>query len=241
MMKVIILAAGYATRLYPLTKKTPKQLLLIGNKLMLDHLIDKVCVLNPDSIHVVVNSTFRDQFLSWAAARKEKIDIIDNGVTSEENKRGAVGDFAFALEQRAIDDDVLVLGGDNLFEFNLGHFWSSFLEKGSSIAVYDLKDPALLARKFGVVEMDKHNRILGFEEKPEFPKSSMTATLIYALSKENLSTLKEYVHSSDRPDNAGMMIKWLAENHKVMAWPFRERWVDIGSFEDLERIRKEYS
>jgi len=225
-MKNIILAAGYATRLYPLTKTIPKQLLKIGNKKMLDYIVED---LNLKDTYLVVNETFHEQFKKWNPG----LNIINNKVTNEQERKGALGDLEYAVRTTEINDDILVLGGDNLYEFKIKDMQNYFQKKGNTIAVHDLQDKNKVKNKFGVVELDKKNKIIGFEEKPEVPKTSLAATLVYMFKQESLNKLMNFISETSK-DNAGHMVDWLSKNDKVYAWKFKEKWIDIGSFKDLE-------
>lgn len=231
-MKNIILAAGYATRLYPLTKTKPKQLLQIGNKLMLDYIVED---LNLKDTYLIVNDTFYTQFKEWNPG----LNIINNKVRSEQERKGSLGDLEYAVRTAGINDDILVLGGDNLYEFKIEDMQNYFQKKGNTIAVHDLQDKNKVKNKFGVVELNKENKIIGFEEKPEVPKTSLAATLVYMFKKESLNKLMKFISETSK-DNAGHMIDWLSKNDKVYAWKFKEEWIDIGSFQDLERAQGKF-
>ena len=170
-MKAIILAAGYATRLRPLTDSIAKQLLPIGGRPMLDWVCDKVEEV-ADEIHLVTNTRFAASFEKWASSR-ESVTVHDDGTSSNEDRLGAIGDIAFVLERTGIDDDLLVIAGDNLFDFglpNMAAFWEmkSAGAPASAVAVYDCGDIEL-ATHYGVVEVDADDRLVGFEEKPSEP------------------------------------------------------------------------
>jgi glucose-1-phosphate thymidylyltransferase len=242
-MKAIILAAGYATRLYPLTIDTPKPLLEVGRKKMVEHIIHKLEEIEKlEEIHVVTNDKFYPHFLEW---RKEfpstvNIHIHNDGTKTNEDRLGAVGDIHFVVKNSKIDDDVVIVGGDNLFDFSLMGMYSLFnSKKGPVVAARDLGDPAMLAKKFGTIEMDKHNKMIGFEEKPEKPKSSLAATCVYMYTKEDIKELERHIKKEGKlPDNTGDFVKHLMTVKDVYAYPFEEHWYDIGSHEQLAEARE---
>lgn len=245
-MKAIILAAGYGTRLYPLTLDHPKPLLTVGKKTILEFILDKVKVIDEiDSIYVVTNEKFFSKFEEWKdtvdAAGKELI-IVNDHTTTNEDRLGAVGDIHYVIQQRDIDDDVMVLGGDNIFDFSLKPMVDKTKAKNASIvALHDLKKKELLAKKFGVVELDADEKIVGFEEKPEHPKTSITSTACYIFSKQDVHELEICIMENKKPDNIGDFIKYISEKGNVYGCIYLEGWFDIGSFEALEAANKYFS
>ncbi|MBN1385507.1 nucleotidyltransferase family protein [Candidatus Woesearchaeota archaeon] len=248
MLKAIILGAGYATRLYPLTLDTPKPLLDVGEKLMVEHIIERIVEMNQagriiEKIIIVTNSKFFPHFDAWNSGFDCPIElaIIDDGTTCNEDRLGAIGDMDFVIKKEAIDDDALVIAGDNLFDFSLADMHSFFIKKQASvIAVYDMQDRSLLARKLGVVELDKDQRIIGFEEKPDNPKSSLASTACYMFSKDDMAELERCIAEHKKPDNTGDFVRYLSSKKPVYGYSFRGRWFDIGSKEQLEHVRKLY-
>jgi glucose-1-phosphate thymidylyltransferase len=241
-MKAIILAAGYATRLYPLTLNTPKPLLEVGNKKMVEHIITKLEELPElEEIHIITNDKFYTHFIKWRREYPSTINIFihnDNTKTNED-RLGAMGDVHFLLHKTRMHDDVVIVGGDNLFDFSLVGMYSLFKAKNAPVvAARDLGDPAKLAKKFGTIEIDKGNRIISFEEKPEKPKSSLASTCVYMYKKDDMKELEDHVKKAGIPDNTGDFVKHLMSKRDVYAYPFEETWYDIGSFEQLEEARK---
>jgi len=227
-MKVLILAGGFATRLWPLSEKKTKPLLPVGGKSIISHLVDKI---NPDlEIVISTNEQFEDQFQDW----KEKnypdrnINILVEPSKSEKDKKGAIGAIGYAVETYNIHDDLLVVAGDNLITFDINEFINKF-DGNSLVAFYDKKDREA-AKKFGVVEI-KDNKVIDFEEKPSEPKSTIVSTLCYILQKEVLGDLKEFIKTGK--DNAGDFIAFLVNNKSFIVRPFvfSGLWFDIGSFE----------
>ena len=244
-MKIIILAAGYAVRLQPLTLNTPKPLLTIGGRTIVDRIIDKIDSLGGrDRIFIVSNAKFSARFSGWAkaSAAKDRITVIDDGTTNNENRLGAIRDLDLVIEGNAIDDDVLVVAGDNLFEFDLKKFldFAHARKDGVSIAAYDIGDLAL-AKNFGVVKVDDAGTVVDFEEKPPAPKSTLVSTGIYYFPKNKLSFIKEYVKMQDKLDAPGYYIGWLVKNDRVYGFRFLEDWYDIGSIDSYRKADEEYT
>lgn len=243
-MKAIILAAGYATRLHPLTENQPKPLLAVGEKPIIEHIIDKINnVKEVDQILVVTNNKFTPHFESWLSSYKSQkpIKIINDGTLTNEDRLGAVGDIHFVIQKENISDDLLIAAGDNLFEFSLRNLVQYQQEKNSSVlAFYNLKDKSKLANKFGVGILDQDQKLVDFEEKPDKPKSTLAATCLYVLTKDDVQKIKEYINISEKWDNPGDFMIWLSKQTKVHGFTFTERWFDIGSFEALEEAYNAY-
>jgi glucose-1-phosphate thymidylyltransferase len=234
-MKAIILAAGYATRLRPLTDSIAKQLLPIGGRPMLDWVCDKVDEV-ADEIHLVTNTRFAASFEKWASSR-ESVAVHDDGTSSNEDRLGAIGDIAFVLERTGIDDDLLVIAGDNLFDFalpNMAAFWEmkSVGAQASVVAVYDCGDIEL-ATHYGVVEVDADDRLVGFEEKPSEPASTLVATATYLYHRAHVPLVGRYLADRNPPDQPGPLVAWLYPQEPVYGYRFDGEWYDIGSPEQL--------
>lgn len=232
-MKALILAAGYATRLYPLTKEYPKPLLTVADKPIIDYIVDKIKNLDPlDEIIVVTNSKFISLFRKWSKKMRVKkpISLVDDLTSSHSDKRGAIGDINFAIEKKGIKDDLLVIGGDNLFDSDLKGFLSFAKAKTphSVIGVYDIGD-INEAKKYGVIKVDANFRVVDFKEKPKNPKSTLIAMCLYYFSKEKLGLVREYLESkTDKHDATGFYIDWLRKEDTVYGFTFKGRWYDIG-------------
>ena len=243
-MKVIILAAGYAVRLNPLTLNTPKPLLKIGNVTIIDRILKKLSGINDiDSIKVVSNAKFFHSFEKWLDTSKgdEKISIINDGSTTNDNRLGAINDLEFVILKESIDDDIFVVAGDNLFDFDIEDFLSFAGKRsdGVSVALHDIKNIGS-AKNFGVVEVDKNGMVVDFEEKPEKPKSTLVSTGIYYFPKNKLSFIKEYVKMQNKLDAPGYYISWLSKKDKVYGFTFIEDWYDIGNIESYKKADTEY-
>lgn len=242
-MKAIVLCAGYSTRLHPLTLNQPKPLLKVAGKPMLEHIMFRIEEVDDvDEIFIVTNDKFYQHFLHWLKNYKsnKKINIINDGTKTNESRLGAVGDIHFVVKNKNIDDDILIIAGDNLFEFSLDHMNIFFNEKKSPVvALYDVKDKEL-AKKYGIVALDEKEKIIGFEEKPLEPKSTLASTACYIFSKKDLEELEKIISQGKKPDNLGDFIKFLSERTHVYGFVFSEAWFDIGSKEQLDIADKEF-
>ena len=233
-MKAIILAGGYATRLQPLTDDLSKCLLPVGGKPMVDWILDGIrAVGEVDDVHVVTNRRFARDFEHWATF-KDGVTVHDDGTSSNEDRLGAVGDIAFTLERAEIDDDVLVIAGDNLFGYDLGDLVVFQRKKGvaSAVAVHDVGD-LRLASQYGIVEVAGDDRVVGFVEKPSEPASTLAATATYVFHREHVPLVERYLAEGNAPDQAGSFVAWLHAREPVYAYWFTGTWLDIGDKEQL--------
>ncbi|MBP7216671.1 MAG: nucleotidyltransferase family protein [Candidatus Omnitrophica bacterium] len=232
-MKALILAAGYATRLYPLTKEFPKPLLEVEKKPIIDYIVEKIEGLSAiDEILVVTNSKFVGQFKVWAQARasSKPIRVIDDLTTSNDDRLGAIGDIHFALQDTNLCDDLLVIGGDNLFEDPLHDFlaFAQTHRSAPSIGIYDIQD-ITHANKYGVVKLSDDQRVVDFQEKPAKPQSTLVAMCVYYFPCDKLGLIKEYLTlRQGKHDATGFYIDWLRQQVPVYAFLFKGRWYDIG-------------
>jgi glucose-1-phosphate thymidylyltransferase len=242
-VKAIILAAGYATRLYPLTLDRPKALLPVAGRPMVEHLLERLGdVEGLDEILLVTNSKFADAFRAWAAEwGGGDVRIIDDGTSDEESRLGAIGDLELAIREGAIDDDLLVLAGDNLFSESLAPFAVFGREKGAPAeGVYDVGDLEAI-RSYNAIELDADARVVFFEEKPERPRSTLTGIALYYYPREALGLVREYLDEGNNPDQPGRLIEWLYPRTPVYAWRVPGRWYDIGSKETLAEADRAFS
>jgi glucose-1-phosphate thymidylyltransferase len=231
-LKALILAAGYATRLRPLTDEIPKMLLPLAERPMLDYLVDRLREVDAiDEIHLVTNARFADAFRDWAPT---DVTVHDDGTTSNEDRLGAIGDVAFAVERgRLAGEDLLIVAGDNLIGYSLADFVSFWREKdGSAIAVRQLGDRQLL-KQYGVVELDEDDRVVGLEEKPSEPRSDLAATASYLYRGEHLALLPRYLEEGNPPDAPGNFMVWLYTREPVYGYRAEGEWHDIGDLGQL--------
>lgn len=244
-MKALILAAGYATRLYPLTLNKPKPLLEVAGKPIIEYIIDKINEIQEvDQIYVVTNDRFKLSFDEWSQKyeNEKKIKILNDRTLSNENRLGAVGDINFTIREENIDDDLLVIAGDNLFEFKLTELTRIKHEKKASVmAVIDLKDPSKIANRYGNIITNEENKIINFEEKPTEPKSSLAASATYLFSKEVLREIENCLAENPNLDALGDLIKYLITKKPVYSYIIEGKWFDIGSFNQLEKAEEIYS
>jgi len=241
-MKAIILAAGYATRLYPLTINKPKALLPISGKPILNYIVEKIeKVKEIDEIFIVTNDKFYMNFVYWLAQNEKefgkKIEILNDGTTSNEARLGGIGDLYFVIKEKNIEDDILVLACDNLFEDSLVDLIDFFKKKQAIInAVFELENKEEV-RKFGVIEIDKEGKIIEFEEKPQEPKTNLISRAIYIFPKESLKNMGEYMKTEKPKDAPGFLIKDFCKKQEVYAFIFKGKWFDIGSKETYEKVK----
>jgi len=239
-MKVIILAAGYATRLYPLTLTRPKPLLPVAGRPMIEHVLDKLTPVGGiDRFYVITNARFADQFRKWAAQRraagsKLEFTIVNDGSTDDSNKLGAIGDIHFVLKTQNVDDDVIVVAGDNLFSERLDDFGRLCRERNAPAeGVYDVKSLDE-AKKYGVVSVDGEGRITRFEEKPAAPESTLIGIALYFYPRHTFPLIRQYVAEGNNPDQPGRLVQWFYPRTPVYTWRVPGLWFDIGSKETLQ-------
>ena len=238
-MKLIVLAAGYATRLYPLTKDRPKHLLEVGGRPMLEYVLGSLAPIGFDGTYVVTNARFAPRFREWAAGRD--VAVVDDRTTSDDDKIGAIGDLALVLERERVDDDVVAVAGDNLFDRDVGGFGEyARARRAPVLAVYDVGSLDEM-RKYGAVEVDVDGRIIRFEEKPSAPRTTLAALALYHYPRETLPLVRRYLADGNNPDQPGRLIQWLYPRMPVYAWRFDGRWYDIGSPETLAAADAEFS
>ena len=242
-MDAIILAAGYATRLYPLTENTPKPLLNVAGKPIIEHIIGKLTQINSvNKIYIVTNDKFEQHFRKWLSnsSAENPIEIINDGTKSNEDRLGALGDIHHAITKKNLENDIIVVAGDNLFDMPLTDVANFFKKKKSNVIVlHDVKDIEL-AKHYGIVEL-KEGVIVNFEEKPLRPKSTLASTGIYFFPKKTLPLIKKYIDQGNNPDKTGSFIEWLHKRDVVHSYITDKKWYDIGSIEQLERADKEYN
>lgn len=243
-MKVIILAAGYATRLYPLTLTKPKPLLPVAGKPMIEHVLDKLApITGIDRVYVVTNAKFAGAFQDWAdqyRATKSKLEftVVNDGTTDDKNKLGAIGDIHFVLKTQNVDDDLIVVAGDNLFSEELGDFGRLCREKDAPAeGIYDVKTVEE-AKKYGVISVDKDGRITRFVEKPPQPETTLIGIALYFYPKHVIPLIKQYIAEGNNPDQPGRLIQWLYPRTAVYTWQVPGLWFDIGSRETLEEANQ---
>lgn len=246
-MNVVILAAGYATRLYPLTLTQPKPLLPVAGKPMIDHVLDNLAPMGGiDRVCIVTNAKFADHFQKWAdhyRATKAKLNftIVNDRSTDDSNKLGAIGDLHLVLTREKIADDIIVVAGDNLFNQTLENFGQFCREKNAPVlAVYDVGNLDEI-RKYNSISVDGEGRITFFEEKPKNPTSTITGIALYYYPKSTLPMIRQYIAEGNNPDQPGRLIQWLYTRTPVYTWRVPGIWFDIGSKDALEEANRVFS
>lgn len=240
-MKCLILAAGYATRLYPLTENFPKPLLKVQEKTILDWLLEDIdgsgCV---DEYVVISNHKFAKHFEDWAAQHRLKITVLDDGTETNETRLGAVRDVQFAIDELKLADDLLVIAGDNLLDFSLKDYIAYQKEKGSTCVMRYYEPDINKLRKTGVAEVAEDGRILHMEEKPAEPKSHWCTPPFYIYKAADVPLVKKGIESGCGVDAPGSFIAWLATQTCVYAYEMPGRRYDIGNLESYQKVQEEY-
>ena len=243
-MKVIILAAGYATRLYPLTLTQPKPLLPVAGKPMIEHVLDNLAPIGGiDRVYVVTNAKFAGHFQQWAdryGATKSKLEftVVNDGSTGDHNKLGAIGDIHYVLTTQNVNDDLIVVAGDNLFSERLDAFGEFCREKNAPVlALYDVGDLEQI-KKYNSISLDGDGRIKFFEEKPKNPTSTLTGIALYFYPQHTVPLIRQYIAEGNNPDQPGRLVQWLYPRTAVYTWRVPGVWYDIGSKETLEEANQ---
>jgi len=243
-LKILILAAGYATRLYPLTLTRPKPLLDVAGKPMIEHVLDNIAPIpGIDRVYVVTNAKFADQFQQWAdhyRATKSKLNftIINDGSTDDSNKLGAIGDLNLVLTREKIDSDLIVVAGDNLFSQSVEAFGEYCRSRNAPVlAVYDVGNLEEI-KKYNAITMDAEGRITFFEEKPKQPQSTVTGIALYYYPKASLPLIRQYIAEGNNPDQPGRLVQWMYQRTPFYTWRVPGLWFDIGSKETLDEANR---
>jgi len=243
-MKAVILVAGYATRLYPLTLNTPKALLPIGGKPIIDYITDEINTIDDiDEIFVVSNHKFYNNFLRWAEERQnlKKITVINDGTTTEETRKGAIGDILFTVREKSINDDLMVIAGDNFFTYKLSDYYNYFKSIGHDcVCVKEFPDREML-KHFGVALIDEDGKVIDFEEKKENPKSNKVVYATYIYKKETIPLFEEYAKQGNKLDAPGYFIQWLFKEKDLFAYEITDGdCFDIGTHKAYDEIKLKF-
>lgn len=240
-MKCLILAAGYATRLYPLTENFPKPLLKVGEKTILDWLVDDIDSAGMvDEFVVISNHKFAPHFAAWASQRPGNITVVDDGTSTNETRLGAVKDIQFAIEKLGIDDDMLVIAGDNVLDFSLTRFMAYASAKATSCIMRYFEPESARLSKCGVVCVDENDRILSMEEKPAEPKSHWCCPPFYYYTREDALLVKKGIESGCGTDAPGSYIAWLCTQTEVHSMEMPGSRYDIGNLESYRMVQESY-
>ena len=244
-MNAILLCAGFATRMTPLTKDFPKALLPVGGKAVIDHLIEQFLDFRGlDSIYVVTNERFFKQFAEWGETKSRAITgrgislhILNDGADRPERRRGAAGDLGFAVKHPGAGKDAVVAAGDNIFRFPLGPCWEKFVAGDKSVVLALPTEDVRRLKRTGVLELDDKGRVLAFHEKPETPPSNLACPAIYFLKPEALGLIDEYLSSPESRDEIGYFISYIAGHGDIHALRIEGEAIDIGTIEAYERVK----
>ncbi|MCL1878283.1 MAG: nucleotidyltransferase family protein [Defluviitaleaceae bacterium] len=239
-MKAIILAAGYATRMYPLTENTPKPLLPFRGSTVIDHIIAQVNALpDIDEIFVVTNSKFFSHFCEWAktAPSAAKISVIDDGTSSNETRRGAVGDVYFAICEKNIDDEIVVVAGDNFSTYDLHEQYDVYRKTGCDTICGKEMDDEERIKAFAVALADEHGKVLDLEEKPAKPKSNLAIYATYFFRRDTVPLFKKYLDEGGNADLIGAFPQWLYTRRDVYVYKMNGECYDIGTIEMYEQLK----
>lgn len=246
-MKLLILAAGYATRLYPLTRNKAKPLLEVAGRPMIEHVLATTTGLcEIDEIFIVTNEKFARDFEHWARHYRQArpagppVTVVNDHSTDDSNKLGAIGDILLVIRQHKLNDDLLIIGGDNLFKQSLDEFAAFAAKHGPTLGVYDVGDLAKMTH-YGNVFVDSDGRITSFEEKPKKPRTTLAAMCLYYYPRQTVPLIEQYAREGNNLDQPGHLIAWLQERQHVYAYPIRGQWLDIGSFESLEQANRDFA
>jgi glucose-1-phosphate thymidylyltransferase len=239
-VKAVILAAGYATRLYPLTRDRPKHLLEIGGRPILELLLERLPLGEFERVYVVTNAKFAPRFREWAAAYPAPVEVIDDGTATEDDRLGAIGDLQLAIASGA-DDDLLVAAGDSLFSERLDGFVRFGRERSAAAtAVYDVGRLEAMKR-LSAVGVDDESRVISFEEKPQEPTSTLAGIALYFYPRAMLPLVAQYLEQGHNADQPGRFLEWLYRRIPVYAWRVPGEWLDIGTPETLTEAERAFS
>lgn len=240
-MKCLILAAGYATRLYPLTENFPKPLLTVGDKTILDWLLDDIDASGEiDEYIVISNHKYAQHFEKWAKEKPYKITVVDDGTVSNETRLGAVKDVQFAIEKLSVDSDMLVIAGDNVLDFSLTKFIDYAKQKNTSCIMRYYEPDSEKLKKCGVVTIDENDLILGMTEKSPSPATHWCCPPFYYYTKEDSRRIADGIAAGCGTDAPGSYIAWLCTQTPVHAMEMPGKRYDIGNLESYEKVQKEY-
>lgn len=195
-----------------------------------------------DEIIVVSNARFYDQFCDWKRKYQYPvpIEILNDGTASNDNRLGAIADLHLAVKKYNINEDIIVVAGDNLFDFELSEFIAFYHEVQSDCICAGQLDDLHVLRRFGVVELDEQSRVISFEEKPQHPRSNLAVPAIYIYKADTLPLIGQYLAEGNSPDAPGNFIPWLIKHRPVYAYQFSGRFFDIGTLESYAEVQRIY-
>lgn len=239
-MKVIILSAGYSTRLGKLTEKIPKGLLTSKGKPIINYLLDELATIKQiDEVTIVTNNKYYSVFNGWLKKQNYdfKLDIINDHTTSNQNRLGAIGDVQYTITQKNIDDDVMIAACDDLFDFKLIDYYNFFVKENCDCALGSFMAKEKLASRMAVACVDNNNIITNLEEKPIIPKSNLGIWAIYIYQKDTINLIHQYLNEGNNPDAPGNFLSYLYKKKPVKVFMFEGNCIDIGTIEDYNKIK----
>lgn len=243
-MKCILLCAGYATRLFPLTENFPKALLEIGHRPLLDYILDEVNTIDEvDKIYVITNDRYCKHFENWANVKNniKPIKVINDNTTSNDDRLGAIGDIMYVINKENISDDLLIIAGDNLFTYKLKDVINFYKQKKSTIVCAKKLDDIELLKRFAVAKVDNNDKIIDLEEKPEKPKSNLGVYATYIYPKEILKYFEIYKNEGNNMDSPGHFPQYLYNKEDIYVYKFDGECYDVGTHETLKEVNDLYS
>ena len=237
-MKAIILAGGFAKRMWPITKKLPKPLLPVAGKPMIEHILNKLETLNLSTIYITTNKKFAPLFQEFLDEKNFSSDVrlFVEDHDSEEKKLGSIGAVHNLIKNEQIDDDVLCVAGDNLLDDEMVDFFKFFSCGETIFGLHEMNEGDL--SKFGIACIDSDYKVVSFEEKPAHPKSNLVSTAIYAIPRKNIPLISQYLSENNSPDAFGNFISWLFKKAPVYGFVFKNKWFDIGSVEGYKEANE---
>jgi len=238
-MQAVILAAGYGTRLKEIAKDKPKALLQIGDKTILDRLVENIMIAGIKKVVIVTNNKFYNLFKEWERNCKNELEIkiINDGTNSNEERLGAVRDLQLAIEDGGIDEDILILGSDNVFKFEIKDVLREYDKHKCIMNVVIKVDDIEQLRKMGIVCVDGENNMIDFEEKPQNPKSNLVSSVVYIYPFEKFVLIKEYLENKNDPEGIGRILECHHKTENIKCFVSNESWFDVGSVEIYNKIK----
>ncbi len=228
-MKAVILCAGFGSKLYPITDDRPKQLLPVGDRPILDRIVDRLHPIHQlDQVYVVTNERFYPHFQSWFDEQEHELDLelVNDGSSTQSERLGAIRDIEYVIEEKNIQEDLLVIAGDNLLEFELTDFVSFFEEHGTAVGITEMGEREV--DSYSIVETAEDHRVIDFQEKPAAPRQSTISIGLYLFKHQHLIKIQEYLDGDRNPDEPGYLIQWLHRQVPVYGFRFDGPWYDIG-------------
>ena len=242
-MKCILLCAGYETRLFPLTENFPKALLEIGNKPLLDYILDEVNTINEvDKIYVITNNRYYEHFSKWNEEKnnKKEIKVINDNTTSNDDRLGAIGDIMYVINKEHINDDLLIIAGDNLFTYKLKDVIDFYNKNKKSVLCAKELDDINLLKRFAVATVSENNKVIELEEKPQNPKSNLGIYATYIYPKKIIKYFNEYKTAGNNMDSPGHFPQYLYKKEDVLVYKFDGECYDVGTHETLKEVNEIY-